>query len=72
MSVLVAAALYGASGLFWLIAAAIGAIGEVAVRVAEPFKQAAGWCLQKAREWDPRLTDRGQHTDLGPPPGASP
>ena len=27
-------------------------------------------CQDRAREWDPRLWSRGQHTDLHPPPGA--
>lgn len=38
--------------------------------VATPILDAAAACEERAREWDPRLWERGQHTDLHPPPGA--
>ena len=38
--------------------------------IATPVLWAAAWCEDRAREWDPRLWKRGQHTDLHPPPGA--
>ncbi|GEP09854.1 hypothetical protein [Methylobacterium gnaphalii] len=47
-----------AYGLTW--------IGGLAV----PVLFASRWCLDRAREWDPRLWQRGEHTDLHPPPGA--
>lgn len=38
--------------------------------VATPVLAAAARCEECAREWDPRLWQRGQHTDPHPPPGA--
>lgn len=38
--------------------------------VATPILAMAAACEDRAREWDPRLWSRGQHTDLHPPPGA--
>lgn len=38
--------------------------------VATPILAIAAACEDRAREWDPRLWSRDQHTDLHPPPGA--
>ena len=38
--------------------------------LATPILWCARACQDRAREWDPRLWSRGQHTDLHPPPGA--
>lgn len=35
-----------------------------------PILWCARQCQDRAREWDPRLWSRGEHTDLRPPPGA--
>lgn len=39
--------------------------------VATPILFCSRQLQDRAREWDPRLWSRGQHTDLHPPPGAS-
>lgn len=36
---------------------------------ATPILWCARQCQERAREWDPRLWQRGGHTDLGRPPG---
>ena len=51
-----------ANGLLWL--------ADVLTRGARAVLRFSRLCLDRAREWDPRLWDRGQHTDLHPPPGA--
>ena len=38
--------------------------------IATPILKLSAACEEKAREWDPSLWARGQHTDLHPPPGA--
>ena len=65
--------------MIWL--ARLARIADLLLRsLAVPFL-AIGWlgtpilwcarqCQDRAREWDPRLWSRGQHTDLHPPPGA--
>ena len=37
--------------------------------VADPILWLSRLCQTCAREWNPRLWQRGQHTDLHPPPG---
>lgn len=57
------------NGLAWLLQ--VAALPFLAVGfVATPILWCARWCQERAREWNPRLWDRGQHTDLHPPPGA--
>ena len=65
--------------MIWL--SRLARVGDITFRaLAVPFL-AVGWlatpilacaraCQVKAREWDRRLWERGQHTDLHPPPGA--
>lgn len=38
--------------------------------LANPVLARSRWCEERARAWDRRLWERGQHTDLHPPPGA--
>lgn len=67
---LVVLILRGCAVLLRTIAFPFIAIGWVAAGCATPILWLAGWCTDRAREWDPRLWQRGQHTDLHPPPGA--
>lgn len=46
------------------------ATGIAATWIAHPILACARRLQDRAREWDPRLWQRGQHTDLHPPPGA--
>ena len=62
--------LRGCAVLLRLLAAPLILIGWVAASVAEPLIWTSRRCHDRAREWDPRLWERGQHTDLHPPPGA--
>ncbi len=44
-------------------------LGWAAAWVAVPLVWSSDRCRNRAREWDPRLWERGEHTDLRPPPG---
>ncbi|MBP2494980.1 hypothetical protein ABID82_007316 [Methylobacterium sp. PvP062] len=45
-------------------------LGLACAWVAAPILVTAGWLQERAREWERRLSSRGGHTDLHPPPGA--
>ena len=58
--------LRGLAALLQALAVPFLAIGWV----ASPILACSRRLQDRAREWDPRLWSRGQHTDLHPPPGA--
>lgn len=61
----VAYALRAIAACLQLLAVPFLAIGWV----GSPILWCARRCQDRAREWDPRLWSRDQHTDLHPPPG---
>lgn len=62
--------LYATCAFLWVLALVFAWPSHVLLAAAHRVRWASDRCLDRAREWDPRLYQRGGHTDLGRKPGA--